>query len=351
MKQDDLVQRWGVAYRRNTYQSKHKAAMNRRKHLLHLAALAASGLSPVAYAQTAVWTPRRPLRIVAGAPGAVLDVAARQIADRIAATLAQPVLVENKPGAGGLALMEAVARASPDGYTLGIVSFVEMTVNPWLFERMSYDPVRDFVPVTALYTGPQVLVAHGSLPTNDLAGLIRLGRAEPGRYMYGSSGIARPPHIFMEKFKLATGLQLPHVPYRGGPPLMQAVIGGEVPLAMEGSSVTVPLVQASRLKALAVTGDKRLAALPSVPTFAEAGVPGIGLAWVALIAPSGTPPAAVARLHHEVSEALRSPEIRNAYELAGRTPIGNTPQELAQWIRRDLEEWRIVVRDAGIKPE
>ena len=325
--------------------------MNRRQHLVHMAGLSAALMAHSARSQSPGWSPQRPVRIITGATGAVLDVAARQIADRMATPLGQPILVENKPGAGGLAMMDAVARAVPDGHTLGLVSFVELTVNPWLFERISYDPVRDFAPVTVLYTGPQLLVAHPSMPAQSLADLIRQVKAEPGRYMYGSSGVARPPHIFMEKFKLATGLQIPHVPYRGGPPLMQAVIGGEVPLAMEGTSVTVPLVQAGRLKALAVTGDKRLAALPDVPTFTEAGVPGIGLAWVALIAPAATPPAAVARLQYEVAQLLKSPEIRNAYESAGRTPVGNTPQELGQWISRDLAEWRTVVRDAGIKPE
>jgi tripartite-type tricarboxylate transporter receptor subunit TctC len=315
-----------------------------------------TGLSAALFAhearsQPGGWSPQRPVRIITGATGAVLDVAARQVADRMTSPLGQPILVENKPGAGGLAMMDAVARAAPDGHTLGLVTFVELTVNPWLFERVSYDPVRDFAPVTALYTGPQLLVANPSMPAQSLADLVREVKAEPGRYMYGSSGVARPPHIFMEKFKLAAGIQIAHVPYRGGPPLMQAVIGGEVPLAMEGTSVTVPLVQAGRLKALAVTGDKRLAALPDVPTFADAGVPGIGLAWVAVIAPAGTPPAAVSRLQYEVAEVLKSPQIRNAYETAGRTPIGNTPQELAQWIRRDLAEWRTVVRDAGIKPE
>jgi tripartite-type tricarboxylate transporter receptor subunit TctC len=315
-----------------------------------------TGLSAALFAhearsQPGGWSPQRPVRIITGATGAVLDVAARQVADRMTSPLGQPILVENKPGAGGLAMMDAVARAAPDGHTLGLVSFVELTVNPWLFERVSYDPVRDFAPVTVLYTGPQLLVAHPSMPGQSLGDLVRQVKSEPGRYMYGSSGVARPPHIFMEKFKLAAGIQIAHVPYRGGPPLMQAVIGGEVPLAMEGTSVTVPLVQAGRLKALAVTGDKRLAALPDVPTFADAGVPGIGLAWVALIAPAGTPPAAVSRLQYEVAEVLKSPQIRNAYETAGRTPIGNTPQELAQWIRRDLAEWRTVVRDAGIKPE
>jgi tripartite-type tricarboxylate transporter receptor subunit TctC len=304
-----------------------------------------------AQAQTQTWAPQRPLRIIAGAPGAILDVAARQIADRIAGPLGQTVIVENKAGAGGVITMEAAARSAPDGHTLAITTFVEMTVNPWLYERLHYDPLRDFAPVTVLYTGPQLLVANPGFAPRTISDLVQEARKNPGRILYGSSGVARPPHIFMEKFKLSAGIDLPHVPYRGGPPLLQALVAGEVPLAMEGTSATVPLVQAGKLRAIAVTGDKRLAALPDVPTFAEAGIPGIGLAWVGIVAPAGTPAAAVARLQREIAAALQSPDIRAAYELAGRTAIGNTPEDFADWIRRDLADWREVVRRSGIKPE
>jgi len=297
------------------------------------------------------WSPHKPVRIVAGAPATILDIAARQIAERISGPLGQPVVIENRPGAGGIATMEFVARAAPDGHTLAIESFVELTVNPWLFDRLPYDPQRDFVPVTVLYTGPQLLVAHPSFPANNLDELVRLAKSEPGRHMYGSSGVARPPHIFTEKFKLAAGIDLPHVPYRGGPPLMQAVLAGQVPLAMEGSSVTVPLVTAGKLKAIAVTGDQRLSALPAVPTFKEAGIEGIGLAWVGIIAPKGTPAPVVARLHQEIATALRSPDLRMAYDASGRTAVGNAPEEFARWIERDLADWREVVRRAGIRPE
>jgi tripartite-type tricarboxylate transporter receptor subunit TctC len=317
--------------------------------LAGLAALGALGGTRAAHAQA--WTPQRPLRIIAGAAGAILDVAARQIADRIAGPLGQAVIVENKAGAGGVVAMEAAAHSAPDGHTLAITTFVEMTVNPWLYERLPYDPVRDFAPVTVLYTGPQLLVANPSFAPRTVAGLVQEARKNPGHIMYGSSGVARPPHIFMEKFKLSAGIDLPHVPYRGGPPLLQALVAGEIPLAMEGTSATLPLVQAGRLRAIAVTGDKRLAALPDVPTFAEAGIAGIGLAWVGIVAPTGTPVAAVARLQREIATALHSPDIQAAYELAGRTPIGNTPEDFANWIRRDLAEWREVVRRSGIKPE
>jgi len=323
--------------------------LNRREMLASLAALGA--LSGARSAPAPSWAPQRPLRIIAGAAGAILDVAARQIADRIAGPLGQAVIVENKAGAGGIVTMEAAAHSAPDGHTLAITTFAEMTVNPWLYERLHYDPVRDFAPVTVLYTGPQLLVAHPGFAPRTVSDLVQEAKKNPGRIMYGSSGVARPPHIFMEKFKLSAGIDLPHVPYRGGPPLLQALVAGDVPLAMEGTSATVPLVQAGRLRAMAVTGDRRLAALPDVPTFAEAGIAGIGLAWVGIVAPAGTPAAAVARLQHEIAAALQSPEIRAAYDLAGRTPIGNTPEDFADWIRRDLADWRDVVRRSGIRPE
>ncbi len=330
--------------------------MNRRHLITRSATVAALAAAPLALAPMtgwaqAAWAPSKPVRIVTGAPGAVLDVVARQIAERIAGPLGQPVLVENKAGAGGIVTMETVARSAPDGHTLGVTTFVEMAVNPWLFERLSYDPIKDFSPVTVLFAGPQLLVAHPSLPANNLGELIRLAKAQPGKYLYGSAGVGRPPHIFAERFKHAAGIDLGHVPYRGGPPLMQAVVAGEVPLAMEGTSVTVPQVRAGKLKALAVTGDKRLAVLPDVPTFAELGIPGIGLAWVALVAPAGTPPAAVLRLQQEVAVALKSPELRAAYELAGRTAVGNTPGEFTALIQRELPEWREVVRATGLKAE
>lgn len=323
--------------------------MNRKLMLASFAL--ASLMEATGQVQAQTWGPQRPLRIIAGAPGAILDVAARQVAEKIASPLGQPVLIENRAGAGGVVTMEAAARSAPDGHTMAIATFVELTVNPWLYERLPYDPVRDFAPVTVLYNGPQLLVANLGAAPRTLADIVQAVKKNTGRLSYGSSGIARPPHIFMEKFKLVAGIDLLHVAYRGGPPLLQAVLAGEVPLAMEGTSATVPLVQSGKLRAIAVTGDRRLAALPEVPTFGEAGIPGIGLAWVGIVMPAGAPAGAVTRLQREIAAALQSPDLRAAYEMAGRTPVGNAPDDFAALIRRDLAEWRDVVRRSGIKPE
>jgi tripartite-type tricarboxylate transporter receptor subunit TctC len=210
--------------------------MKRRQ--IHRAALAVlAGLAGIgnAAAQAASWSPTKPIHLIAGTPGGILDIAARQIADKIAAPLGQAVIVENKSGAGGIVAMEAAARSAPDGHTLVLTTFVEMTVNPWLFEHLPYDPVKDFAPVTMLYAGTILLAAHPSFAADTLADLIRLAKAQPGKFQYGSSGIARPPHIWAERFKLNAGIDIGHVPYNGGAPMVKALLAGEVPLGMEGA--------------------------------------------------------------------------------------------------------------------
>jgi tripartite-type tricarboxylate transporter receptor subunit TctC len=322
-------------------------------HLCGLGLVALSVMfGTTAMAQSATWSPVKPVRIISpGAPGAILDVAARQLAEKLSASLGQPVIIENKPGGGGVLAMQALARSPADGHTVGIASFVELVVNPSLYEKAGYDPLRDMVPVTVLYAGALMLVSNPSLSIDTLPDLIRVVKSRPGQIFYGSSGVARPPHIYMEQFKAATSIDLRHAPYKGTPPLMQAVLGGEIPLAMEGGSGFVPHIKAGKLKPLAVTGDRRLSALPDVPTFAELGVPGMTASWVGIVAPAGTPVEAVQRLNREFVQALESPDIRAAYDLAGRQVVANTPETMGKMMRDDIPKWRAIVKAAGIKAE
>ena len=324
--------------------------MDRRQFTLSALGVAMAG-SSFAEASANAWSPSKPVRIVAGAAGGILDVVARQLADKLQPAFGQAVIVENKAGGGGIVAMEAVRASAPDGHTMGMTTFVEMTINPWIYDRLPYDPIKDFAPVTVLYSGQIMLAAHPSFPGESLADLIRLAKAQPGKYFYASSGVARPPHVWAERFKATSGIDLTHVPFKGAGPLTQAVLSGEVPLAMEGVSALLPHVKAGKLKALAVTGDQRLVALPDLPTFAEAGVPGIGLTWVGLVAPAGTPAAAIERLNRELVRALQSPEIKAAYEQAGRIVIGNTPEAFTALIRKELPEWGAIVKATGIRPE
>ncbi len=324
--------------------------MDRRQFTLSALGVAMAGNS-FAQANADAWSPSKPMHIVAGAAGGILDVVARQLADKLQPALGQAVIVENKAGGGGIVAMEAVKSSAPDGHTIGMTTFVEMTINPWIYDRLPYDPIKDFAPVTVLYSGQIMLAAHPSFPGESLADLIRLAKAQPGKYFYASSGVARPPHVWVERFKATSGIDLTHVPFKGAGPLTQAVLSGEVPLAMEGVPALLPHVKAGKLKALAVTGDRRLVALPDLPTFAEAGVPGIGLTWVGLVAPAGTPAAAIERLNRELVRALQSPEIKAAYEEAGRIVIGNTPEAFTALIRKELPEWGAIVKATGIRPE
>ena len=302
-------------------------------------------------AQTAAW-PVRPVRVVApGAAGGLFDVSARQIADKLATALGQPVLVDNRVGAGGLIGMQHLARSAPDGYTFGICSFTQLAVNPWMFEKPVYDPIADFSPVTALFASPILLATRADSPINSLAALLSTARARPGRLAYSSSGIGQPPHVLFELVEHRTRVHLVHVPYRGGPAALAGLLAGDVDVVFEGSAGLIPHVKSGRLRALAVTGERRMAALPEVATFAEAGIAGIENSWMGLVAPAATPSEIVSRMQSEVAKALDLPDVRASYEAGGRLPIGNTPQVFAAMIRDSVPKWRELVRVAGLKPE
>jgi tripartite-type tricarboxylate transporter receptor subunit TctC len=315
--------------------------------------LAASLSASLAFAQvtTAPAYPTKPIRIISpGPPGSITDVASRQLADKLGPALGQPVITEYKVGAGGAIALEATAKSAPDGYTLVIANFVQLTINPSMYERVPYDPMKDFAPVILLYTAPLLLVAHPSLPANSLPELIQLAKAQPGKLFYGSTGNGLPPHIYTELFKFTAGIDLVHVPYKGGVAATTALVAGEVSVLMESASGVLPQVKSGRIKALAVTGDQRIGSLPDVPTFSEAGVPGIGVSWVGILAPAGTAPAVIERLNREFARALESPEVKAYYDAAGRTVVASSPEEFARVIRDEIPKWRAVVKQAGIKP-
>ena len=316
-----------------------------------LAAGSAALAAGVARAQSAAW-PNRPIRIIApGVAGALFDSSARQIGERIGPALGQPVIVDNRPGAGGIVGMQALARSAPDGYTFGVCTFTQLAVNPWMFEKPAYDPVADFAPVTQLFESPITIAVRADSPYRDWAALQSAARAAPGRLMYGSSGIGQPPHVLFELLQHRAGVRLLHVPYKGGPSAVQAVIAGDVEVVVEGAAGLAALVRAGRLRALASTGTQRVVALPDVPTLAELGVAGIDNSWMGLVAPAATPAAIVSRLQREVAAALAAPELRAAYDSAGRLPIANTPDAFSAVVRDAVPKWRELVRIAGLKPE
>jgi tripartite-type tricarboxylate transporter receptor subunit TctC len=227
----------------------------------------------------------------------------------------------------------------------------ELVVTPSLYERLPYDPLRDFAPVIALFAGPQLLLVHPGFPASSVEELIRLAKAQPGKLMYGSSGIGFPPHLFTEQFKVIAGIDLAHVPYKGSPAAVAGLLAGEVSVMMEGTDFVIPHVKARRLKALAVNRDARLSALPEVPTFEEVGVHGMARAWVGVVAPAGTPREIIERLNREFARALGSEDIRPYYEQAGRVTLAGTPGEFAARIREELPKWRQLVKQIGIQPK
>jgi tripartite-type tricarboxylate transporter receptor subunit TctC len=292
--------------------------------------------------------PSKPVRIIGGAPGSILDVVARQLADKLAPALGQPVIVESKPS--GIMMMDAAAKSAPDGHSMVVASFSMLAVIPHMYERPPYDPLKDFAPVILAYKAPLLLTAPPSLPASSLRELIQLAKAQPGKLTYSSSGNGQPPHVYTELFKFNAGIDLMHVPYKGAPAATAALLAGDVNLNMETVSGVLAHVKSGRIKALAVTGDKRIASLPDVPTFGEAGVAGIGESWVGIVAPAGTPRDVIVRLNREIAKALESKDIKAYYDSAGRTIVASSPEAFAAIIREEIPKWREVVKKAGITP-
>jgi len=316
-----------------------------------LCALAlASGLGPVAAA--AADYPVRPIRIVVPqSPGASTDLTARLIGQKLGETWKQSVIVDNRPGASGIAGSEIVARAVPDGYTLMVIAS-SFSINPALRPSLPYDPVRDFTTVSQLSKFPNMLAVNPSVPVKTLQDVIALARAKPGQLNYASAGTGTGTHISAELLKQATGIDIVHIPYKGGGPATVATMGGQTQLIFGTSVGLLPHVRTGKLRAIALTSAQRSAAAPDIPTFAESGVPGYEHEpWNGMFAPARMPKAVLAKLNAEVVRIMHTAEVAKVLEHEGAEPVGGTPEEFAVIIKAETAKWAKLVKAAGIKSE
>ncbi len=327
------------------------ATAMRRRLLSGAAALGLSTLAvPAALAQDpAAGYPSKPIRIVVGfAPGGATDLVARLVAQKLQASLGQPVIVENKPGAGSNIGAEAVARADPDGYTL-LLGTIANATNMSIYRNLRYDTLRDFAPISQLMAAPSVLVVTPSLPVNTLQELIALAKAKPGTLTYASSGAGGSPHLAGELLELRAGIDMIHVPYKGAAPALADVIGGQVSLGFKTALSAIPSMQAGKLKPIAVASARRLPQIPNVPTMAEAGMPDFEVSsWNGLLAPAKTPPEIVARLHREVVRILALPDVRENFAAQAAEPVGSTPEAFRDYIRSEIDKWSQVAKQANV---
>lgn len=296
--------------------------------------------------------PTRPIRmIVPQSAGGSTDLVARVLAQRLSDAVDQPVIVDNRPGAGSLNGTDIVAKAAPDGYTLLVVA-ASFTINPSIRKNLPFDPLRDFVPVTQLVTLPHILVVHPSVPVKSVKELIALAKSKPGQLNYGSSGIATSTHMAAELFRHMTGTDMVNVPYKGGAPGMVALLGGQVQLYFATISTAIPHIRTGKLRALGVTTAKRSVAAPEFPTLSEAGVPGYEhSSWVGMLAPAKAPQAVVAKLHGESARVVQAQEAKALLLREGLEAVGNSPKEFDAIVKSEVAKWQKVVKAAGIQAQ
>lgn len=317
-----------------------------RRHCLAIAA----GLFAAPWAQAQAG---KPLRIIVPfTPGGSTDILARAIAPRLAAALAQAVVVENRPGAGGSLGATEAAKAEPDGHTVLMGHIGTLAVNPALYPKLGYDPLKSFAPVAWVARVPNVLVVPAASPAKTFQDFIALVRDKPGKSSYSSGGNGSAAHITFEYLKLKARLFMLHIPYRGTAPSVTDLIAGQVDATFTGAPAVLPHVKSGRLRALAVSSTQRIAPLPDVPTVAESGFPGWEAdQWYGVVAPAGTPAARVAQLNAEINKALTLPEVAQQLAVEGAVPAPGTPQAFGALIAREIPRWAEVVRAANVKPD
>jgi tripartite-type tricarboxylate transporter receptor subunit TctC len=317
-----------------------------------LVSLLAAGTAAAQTGDATNW-PDRPIRLVVPFPaGSSTDIIARIIAQKLSGRLGQQVVIENRAGASGNIGADTVAKAAPDGTTIGIATASTHAVAVSLGTHLPYDPIKDFAPVAMIGSQPYVLVLYPGLPARNLAELIALAKAKPGTLNYGSAGVASLAHLATALFASMAGVNITHVPYKSSSQSMTDMITGRLDMQFATIAPSLPSIRAGQLRALVTSGSKRATVLADVPTVAESGIAGYEAAlWISFVAPSATPPAIIARLNREVNDILASPEGREAIVAQGMEPDPGPPEALAQRIRTDIEKWRGVVAKAGIRPE
>ena len=296
---------------------------------------------------------KRTVRIVVGGnPGSPTDSLARTLADKLAPVLGQPVIVDNRPSAGGILAMDVVARARADGYTLGIATMSQLVFNAYLFSNLPYDPRRDFTLVAKLVSGPIVLVAHPSFVGNSLQDLVTMAKAEPRNIQYGIPQVGSPPHVIALMISRAAGIELTAVPFRGTVPALASALRGDIPLLFDGPAHVAPHVRAERLKALVLIGQQRDPLLPEVPTAAESGYPGMQMEpWIGLVAPSGIDNVMRQRIGTAVAAVLRDPDLKRTYEAGGWRVLGTPSDRFASELSEDHAFWGALIRESGLRLE
>ncbi len=296
--------------------------------------------------------PEKPIHIVVGfPPGSQPDIVARLLGQKLAEALGKAVVVENVTGAAGNIAADRVAKAAPDGYTLGLLSQTHIAINPSLY-KLAYDPVKDFAPVSQVTVSPNMLVVHNAVPAKSVKELVALAKAQPGGLTFASSGSGSGTHMAAELFKSTTALDIRHIPYKGVVAAIPDLLGGRVTMMFSPIPVVLPLVREGKLRALAVTSLRRSSAAPELPTIAESGYPGFEATnWYGLFAPARTPATIVRRLHLETVKALALPELRGKLTDLGMEVIGNSPDEFASVIKSEIPKWAKMIKESGIKPD
>lgn len=297
--------------------------------------------------------PTKPIRlIVTGPAGSVSDIRARWVSERLTAALGKSIVVDNRGGAGGNIGAEAAAKSPKDGYTLVIIHQGIAALNPHMYARPGYDPITDFAPITRFVISPLLLAVHPATPAKTVGELIDMVKKKPGQFNYGSPGSGTPPHMAAELFKRMAKIDATHVPYKGGAAAVLDLMAGRLTWTFDSPVLQVPHVKAGRIRALAVTGMKRVPSVPDVPTVAESGLPQYEyLSWMGLAAPAGTPREIVAQLNAVLAKILKTPEARDWFAEQGGEPVGDTPEEFAAFIKLEHARWGPIIREAGIRAD